>query len=302
MQSSRGHAAAHGIPLGGIVLLIAGLSAAAFSGALMKLLTETMPPLLIVWFRFTGYFVLMVPVVALMSRQPFWSIPRPGMQILRGLTMIGATVLFVSGARTLGFADAVAILYAYPFLLTLAAPWVLGEKVSTAAWAGVAGGFLGVLVVVRPSFDGVGLDAVLVFGCACLVAMQLAINRKLGEVADPLATSCYGAFVAMCVTTLALPWLWQPVTTHELLILGLLAITGAVSQTAMVMAFMRTPASDLAPFTYSEIVSAVVFGVLIFGTWPDMWSWIGIALIVAAGIGVARAMSLKTTARRTPKV
>lgn len=290
------------LPLGGVLLLVGGLSAAALSGALMKVLAETMPPLLIVWLRFTGYFLLMVPVVALLSRKSVWPVPRPGLQVVRGLTMIGATVLFVSGAKTLGFADAVAILYAYPFLLTLAAPWVLGEKVSIVAWAGVIGGFVGVLIVARPGFDGIGLDAALVFGCACLVAAQLAINRKLGAVADPLVTSCYGAGVAMCVTTLALPWLWQPVAPDTLLLLGALALTGAISQTAIVMAFMRTPASDLAPFTYCEIVSAVVLGVLIFGTWPDMWSWVGIALIIASGIGVARSMKMRTTPRRVPKV
>lgn len=283
-------------------MIVAGLSAAAFSGALMKLLADTMPPLLIVWFRFAGYFLLMLPVVLWRSGRRVLPVPRPGMQLLRGLSMAGATVLFVSGARTLDFADAIAILYAYPFFLTLLAPWLLGEKVSLAVWAGVAGGFLGVLLVVRPSFDGVGLDAVMVLGCALLITSQLIINRKLGAVADPLVTSCYGAGVALLATSLALPGFWQPVPVGDWGVLALLGLTGAVSQTAIVLAFARTTASDLAPFTYTELISAVLFGWLIFGTLPDRISWAGIGLIGLSGIAVARAMAMRNMPRRVPRI
>lgn len=291
----------NGLPLQGILLIVFGLSAAAFSGAMMKLMAETMPPVLIVWFRFTGYFLLMLPLLA-WRRARVFPVPRPGMQLLRGLCMAGSTVCFITGAQTLDYANAIAILYAYPFFLTLLAPWMLGEKVSLPAWAGVAGGFLGVLIVVRPSFAGVGTDALWVLACALLVTSQLILNRKLGSVADPLVTSCYGAAIAMMVTATSLPWLWQPVPVSDWGILALLGVTGAVSQTAIVLAFARAPASDLAPFTYTEIVSAVVFGLLVFGTWPDWVSWIGIALIIASGVAVARAMAMRNTPRRVTKI
>ena len=291
-----------GVPLRGIVMIIAGLSAAAFSGALMKLLADTMPPTLIVWFRFAGYFLVMLPVVLVRSGRAVLPVPRPGMQLLRGLCMAGSTVLFISGARTLDYADAIAILYAYPFFLTLLAPWLLGEKVSLAAWAGVAGGFLGVLLVVRPGFAGIGLDALMVLGCSILVTSQLVINRKLGAVADPLVTSCYGAGVATLVTSAGLPWLWQPVPVEDWGILALLGVTGAISQTAIVLAFARTAASDLAPFTYTELISAVLFGWLLFGTLPDWISWAGIGLISLSGIAVARAMAMRNMPRRVPRI
>lgn len=291
----------NGLPAQGILLIVFGLSAAAFSGALMKIAAETMPPLLIVWFRFTGYFLLMLPLLA-WRRARVWPIPRPSLQFVRGLCMAGSTVCFITGARTLNYADAIAILYAYPFFLTLMAPWMLGERVSLAAWLGVAGGFLGVLIVVRPGFEGVGTDALWVLTCALLVTAQLILNRKLGSVADPLVISCYGACVAMLVTAPSLPWLWQPVPVEQWGLLALLGLTGSISQTAIVLAFTRAPASDLAPFTYSEIVSAVVFGFLVFGTWPDWISWAGIALIIASGVAVARAMAIRNTPRRVPKI
>ena len=292
----------NGLPLSGILLIVFGLATAAFSGGLMKIAAETLPVVLIVWFRFTGYFLIMVPVVAWRSRNRIFPVPRPGMQVLRGFCMAGSTICFITGAQTLDYADAIAILYAYPFFLTLLAPWLLGEKVSLPAWAGVAGGFLGVLIVVRPSFDGVGTDALWVLACSLLVTGQLVLNRKLGSVSDPLVTSTYGAFIAMVVTATALPWLWQPVPAEIWGVLMLLGLTGAISQTAVVLAFSRAPASDLAPFTYTEIVSAVVFGYLMFGTLPDVLGWAGIALIVISGVAVARAMAMRNTPRRVPKI
>ena len=294
----------NGLPLSGILLIVFGLSTAAFSGGLMKIMSETMTPVLIVWFRFTGYFLVMLPIVAWKARRGtrVFPVPRPGMQGLRGICMAGSTVCFITGAQTLDYANAIAILYAYPFFLTLVAPFLLGEKVGLAAWAGVVGGFIGVLIIVRPSFDGVGTDALWVLACSLLVTSQLVINRKLGAVADPLVTSCYGAFIAMTLTAFSLPWVWQPVGWEDAWILVLLGVTGAISQTTIVLAFTKAPASDLAPFTYTELVSAVVFGFLMFGTLPDALSWAGMALIVISGVAVARVMAMRNTPRRVPKI
>ena len=101
---------------------------------------------------------------------------------------------------------------------------------------------------------------------------------------------------------LTLPFAWQPVTAAQLGILALMAVTSAISQTLMIMALARAPASDLAPFTYSEIVSAVLIGLVMFGTLPDMLSWAGIGLITLSGGVVARAQALRAVVRRQPKI
>lgn len=292
----------NGVPVRAIAIIVFGLAAAALSGGLMKMLSETLPPVLVVWFRFAGYFLMMLPIVLWRSGLRVLQVPRPGMQLVRGFCMAGSTIFFLSGARTLDYADAIAILYAYPFFLTLLAPFLLGERVSLAAWFGVTGGFIGVLLVVRPSFAGVGVDALMVLACALLVTSQLIINRKLGAVADPLAISCYGAAVATVVTSVSLPWVWQPVPVSDWGLVVASCVAGAVSQTMIVVAFSRTAASDLAPFTYTELISAVIFGWLLFGTLPDWISWVGIALICASGVAVARAMAMRNMPRRVPRI
>jgi drug/metabolite transporter (DMT)-like permease len=164
----------------GILLVVAGLSLAALTGALMKTLTTDMSPMLIGWFRFTGYFLIMVPFALHRVGRRAFRPPRIGIQVLRGLLLVAGNLSFMFGVRGLDFADAIAILYVYPFLMTLLAPMVLGERVSLTGWAGVFGGFAGVLLVMRPEFGNLDVNALLVLGTGGVVALQMLMNRKLG--------------------------------------------------------------------------------------------------------------------------
>ena len=286
----------------GILLIVLGLSMAALTGALMKSLTSELSPMLIGWFRFTGYFLIMVPIaLARVGRRAFKP-PRVGIQIMRGLLLAVGTLSFMTGVRDLDYADAIAILYVYPFLMTLMAPLILGERVSAIGWVGVFGGFGGVLLVVRPEFRNFDVSALYVLFTGFLVALQMLLNRKLGTLSDPAVISMWGALVASLVVMLTLPFGWQPVTAAQLGILALMALTSAISQTLMIMAFSRAPASDLAPFTYSEIVSAVLIGFVMFGTLPDTLSWAGIGLIMLSGVVVVRAQAARAVVRRQQKI
>jgi drug/metabolite transporter (DMT)-like permease len=208
----------------------------------------------------------------------------------------------MTGVRHLDFADAIAILYVYPFLMTLMAPLILGERVRLIGWVGVFGGFGGVLLVMRPEFRNFDVSALYVLFTGFLVAVQMLLNRKLGTLSDPAVISMWGSLVAALILLLTLPYAWQPVTTMQLGILALMAVTSAISQTLMILAFSRAPASELAPFTYAEIVSAVLIGFIMFGTLPDLMSWSGIGLITLSGIIVARAQAGRTVLRRQPKI
>jgi drug/metabolite transporter (DMT)-like permease len=286
----------------GILLLVLALSLAAFGGALMKTLTGELSPMLIGWVRFTGFFLIITPVALARVGRRALRPPRPGVQIVRGLLHAASNVCFVSGVFYLNFADAIAILYVYPFLMVMMAPAVLGERVSVTGWLGVAGGFGGVLLVMRPDFQSFDIGAILVLTAGFLIALQMLLNRKLGVLSDPTVISMWGALAAALVLSLTLPFVWQPITAPQLGILALTALTGAISHTLMILAFSRAPASDLAPFTYSEIVSAVLIGLVMFGTLPDMVSWSGIALITLSGVIVARAQAARIVLRRQPKI
>lgn len=286
----------------GILLIVLGLSIAAMTGAIMKLLSEDLSAYQITWFRFFGFALVLLPLVYVRIGRAAMRPARPRMQIFRGITMASSTLAFVVGARSIDYADAIAILYAYPFLLTLLAVIFLGERVGLIGWLGVVGGFIGVLLVMRPSFSAFNSGSLFVFLCAAIVSIQMVLNRKLGTISHPLVTSLWGALAAALALTFFLPFYWQPVHREHLLLIGLLVISGTLNQTLIVFAFAKAPASTLAPFTYFEIVAAVIIGFVVFGTFPVWVSWLGILLITASGLLVAHSLPGRHAPRRQPKI
>lgn len=283
-------------------MVIIGLSIAAFAGAIMKLLGNQISAYQVAWFRFAGMSVILLPYLIWRYGLAGLKPARPMIQLARGLTMAGATTAFVIGAQTVDYADAIAILYAYPFLLVVIAVMFLGEHANWSVWIGVAGGFAGVLLVMRPEFDQINSGNLYIFVCAVIVSVQLALNRKLSIVSPPLVTAFAGAICAALVLTLMLPGSWQPIPDSAWLYIGVLIISGSINQTLLVYAFAHADASTLAPFTYFEIVSAVIFGYLFFGTLPTMLSWMGICLITAGGMYVSRALRMRNISRRGTKI
>jgi drug/metabolite transporter (DMT)-like permease len=159
----------------------------------------------------------------------------------------------------------------------------------------VAAGFVGALIVIRPSYGVFGPIALLPLAAASLFAVYLLLNRRLARFDTPL-TMQFSAGVAGTLTmTLLLPlgaalgeenltpsagdaWAWTLMAS-----IGLLATFGHLM---VVQAFRAAPASLLAPFQYLEIVSATILGYALFGDFPDPWKWLGIAIIVASGVYV----------------
>jgi len=285
----------------GIVMVMIGLSLAAFVGALMKMLGSQISPIQIAWFRFTGMTIILLPYLIWRYGVARLKPERPLIQMLRGLTMAGGTVAFVTGAQTVDFADAIAILYAYPFLLVVIAVVFLGETAHWSIWIGVLTGFIGVLLIMRPEFGEINTGTIYIFSCAIIVSIQLSLNRILGTVSNPLLTACMGAAFASLLLTILVPDTWQPIPHDAWFFIVLLVLVGAINQTLLVYAFTYANASTLAPFTYFEIVSAVIFGYLFFDTLPTILSWVGILLIVSGGMYVAHALHKNSITRRGTK-
>jgi drug/metabolite transporter (DMT)-like permease len=286
----------------GIIMIMLGVSIAAFSGVTMKILGDQITATQVAWFRFLGMSIILAPYLIWRYGLKGLKPARPIVQIIRGLTMAGGTSFFVIGSQTVDYADAIAILYAYPFLLVIIAVLFLGERANWTVWIGITTGFLGVLLVIRPEFNQINIGSVYIFICAIIIGIQFALNRKLGAISPPLITAFFGSLCATITLTLLLPSSWQAVPDEAWLYIGLLIFSGTINQVLLVYAFVYADASTLAPFTYFEIISAVIFGYIFFDTLPSTLSWVGIFLITAGGLYVARALHLNNISRRTPKI
>ena len=272
----------------GIILVVIALALAAFGGGLMKLLTDSLSPVMIAWARFCGSSLILLPFVIWHVGGIRLTPHRPLIQTVRGVLMALGNIAFIFGVQQLDYANAIAILYVYPFIMVFLAPFVLGEKVGITGWIGVIGGFGGVVMVMRPDVTGLDYHALFVFVSGAMIAIQMLLNRLLGARSNPMVAALWGSMVAAIILTPFVPFFWSALTSTEVAILALLAVTASVSQTLMILGMGRAAAGDVAPFTYTEIVSGIVLGFLMFGTLPDALAFMGMALIVISGILVAR--------------
>ncbi len=282
-----------------VLLLVAGLVTASLSGALLKLMASELNVAVMTFGRYAGYLVILLPIAVWRYGRQVIFPPHAPTQFLRATLILGATLSFVFAVRYLPLANAVAILYIYPFLVALLSPWLLAERASPAAWLGVVCGFAGVLIVMRPDLGVLNVGTIAAIATGVFYAFHIIITRKLANAAPALVSNSYMALVAFVLIS-PLAWLfWQPVSLKQAAILFVMGAVNAVAHLLIINAFARASAPALAPFTYAEIVAAVGWGILFFADIPDAITFIGIAVIIASGVIVSLSGNLgRLIARR----
>ena len=260
-----------------------------------KLATQTVPSGEVSLARFAVQFALLAPVVAWQGKMRWRGGRIMVLQALRGVLMGIATVAFITALSYMPVADAIAIFFVEPLILTLLSAWVLREQVGWRRIAACLVGFAGALIVVRPSFEELGWVAALPLVTACTFAVYLLLTRKLAQGEDPIAMQAWAGLFGMLFLACVLvagegsgsavfdpTW---PDARGWALMLGV-GVMATISHVFLVFAFRFAPASTLAPLQYLEIVAATTFGYLVFGDFPDALKWLGIAIIVGSGLFV----------------
>lgn len=213
----------------------------------------------------------------------------------RGALIALATLFFFTALTELPVADAMAIFFVEPMILTLLSGPVLGERIGWRRYAACAVGFGGALLVIQPSFQEVGWVAAAPLGTALCFAFYLILTRRITQRAGLIEVQFWaGLFGA---ATLAIGMLaagdligggLAAPPASALWMLAGVGLCATVAHLLLTGAFARAPASVLAPFQYLEIVGAVAFGYLVFGDFPDPLKWLGVAIIVGSGLVILR--------------
>lgn len=280
-------------PLAGVLILV--LSSWALSGldASGKWIMGFGVPLLIMcWFRYVVHLCLVLTLVLPVKGRRVLRSTRPKAQILRGTVMMLATFSFFSALRYLPQAEATAINFLAPLLVLSVAPWLLKEPPRLSRWVAAGVGFLGVLIIIRPT-GGLHPMGVL-FGLitACMFATQYIVTRRVA-VDDAMTTLIWSGAVGSLCLTIALPFILpaalpalRQLTAFQWLILVSTGFWGCLGHLLQIQAYQRASASLLAPFVYLQIVAAAALGWMIWGQFPDLFTWIGIAVVCASGITI----------------
>lgn len=281
--------------------MIAAMSVVPFMDVIAKELSGHLPLMQIVWARYFFHFCLILPVV-LLRYGPRQLLPRrPLLQLLRGALLLASTILFFAAIARMPLADALALVFVSPLVVTALSPWLLGESVGLRRRIAVIVGFLGAMLIVRPGVDGLQWPALLALGAGCVFGLYILSTRRLAGSAPPLVTLTYTAAVGALVMSFIAPSDWVTPSLTDLGAMGLMGLIAATGHFLLIKAFDYAPASLLAPFTYSEIIMTTFLGLVVFGDFPGPWTWAGVAILIGSGLYISLRERVVGAASQPPK-
>lgn len=269
---------------GSILMVTAAMGCFAASDTIVKYLAPRLPAVQIAWFR---YVFLAASILPFMSKG-LGRLDRShyAVQFGRGFCLMASALLLIAGLSHLPLAEATALAFASPLFVTLLSRILLNERVDALGWAVVGLGFLGVLIVMRPTAAGFKIAALLPVASSLAWAFGMILTRKTAA-HDTSTTMLYSSAVGLVLLGgAALPSMVIPRGLDALMV-GSMAMLWVAAQWLVLIAYQRSHASRLAPFSYTQLLFATVLGGLMFGHWPDPVSLGGIALIVGCGLVAA---------------
>ncbi|MSO75581.1 MAG: DMT family transporter [Alphaproteobacteria bacterium] len=276
-----GHVAA---PVRGIIYMVLGSALYTVNDAAMKWLTAGYPVGELLALRGVFGFLPLLYLIARAGGPASLSIRSWRWQSFRSVFVVASTFLFITGLNYLPLADAIAIGFASPLFITAMARPFLAEQVGWRRWSAVAVGFVGVIIIIRPGGEGFHGAGLVIVAAALVGAVRDIITRRITATESSLATSFFTISATVLAGLATLPFGWVMPTSQDFALMVLCGILIGVSQYLVIESFRLTEVAVIAPFKYSSLLWAVLFGYLVWGETPDRWTALGSAIVVASGI------------------
>lgn len=283
---------------GGILLIILATLSFATLDTATKHATQLVPVLMLLWFRYAFQAVVTFALRFPIQKKALFATPNPRFQTLRGVLLLCTSACSFFGLQFLPVGEFTAIAMLSPMAATAMAAWVLKNHVSQSRWMLMGLGLFGVLLVVRPGGQVFGWALLFPVVMVTTYAWFQVLTSRLSGDENPYTTHFYTGLVGALVMSPALLWSWRTEALltywHWFVVVGFF---GTFGHLMLIRAFNRASAVVLTPYLYTQIAFATLMGWLVFSHVPDIWAWIGIAVVAASGIGsgvlTAREASLK---------
>lgn len=294
--------------LAAILIMSAAMIIVPVMDIIAKYLSAELPPLEITFGRFFFQFLICVVLALVLRDKTVLKPKRPFINMLRGIALALASLAFFTSLKFMPLATAMAIFFIEPIILTVLAAVILKEKFGIRRVIAILAGLSGVLLILSPSFEDVGAAVFLPMLAATFFASYLLINRRYAgqdslltvQITTGLAGSLVLGIALIVCSLLGLPgFTFIMPSTNQLLLLVIIGAISFVGHAMVVIAFQKAEASLLAPLNYLEIVSAAILGLVVFGDFPDLQMWIGIAIIVSSGLYIAHRERIRS--KRPPQ-
>lgn len=247
--------------------------------------TSGYPVIEVIWARYVFAFVFMLAMFLPRSGLKLFSIHRLDTQVVRGLLLFFSSFLFFHGVVYLPLATAAAISLSSPIIVTALSSRLLGEPVGPRRWAAVVVGFIGAMIVVRPGHADFDWHVLLIVASTICSSFYQIFSRRYGQTERPDASATLATIVGTVAATPFVPFEWVMPTTswHMVLFVGM-GIMAGTGHYFLTIAYSQAPAAVVSPFNYTQLIGSAVLGFIVFHELPDVWTWVGAAVIIASGL------------------
>lgn len=286
----------------GIAMMLLGFFLFAANDALGKWLLATASVGQLMLARAVVGLSVVGGLLAPAGLQPLRTQPRIGLQVVRGFLSAAESALFFWALTFLPLADVMTYYLAGPIYVTALSPWLLGEHVGWRRWLAVIVGFIGVVIAIQPGQESFSWGALAALTGSFAYACFMVATRKLAATdARVLMGWQLVAALAVGLALLAVQG-WNPVRPVDLALMAVLGLGSLLGNSCVNISLKLAPAAVVVPYQYSLIIWGVLMGYLVFGEMSDMPTFIGAAVIIAAGLFIFfREQHLRRQAVRSPK-
>jgi drug/metabolite transporter (DMT)-like permease len=270
----------------GVACMILSLFVFMLSEAITKWLTQGYPIGQIVFVRSFFFFVPILATIGIRKEWRSLRIQNWHLQGLRALLFVASTFLIVAAIKLLPLANAVAFIHSAPIMITVLAALLLRERVEVHRWRAVTIGFIGILIMTRPTADAFQLSALIAIGAAAATALRDIVTRKLSRTETTTATLAFSTATLIFAAGLTTPFFWTSLTAFDLVLMAASGVLMGTAHYLLIEAYRWSEAGIVAPFKYTSLVWATLLGYLIWGDLPDRWVIAGAVLIIGSGLYV----------------
>jgi drug/metabolite transporter (DMT)-like permease len=211
---------------------------------------------------------------------------RLGLQLLRSMFLVGATLLFWAAIKSIPLADATAISFIGPLMVTALSMPILKEQVDRRRWTAVLIGFVGALFIIRPGLGMAEPAALLPLASATCFALYAICTRILNRWDGWATTLVWSASAGLVLLSALAPFNWRMPDARGWAEFAFLGFISSVGHMLLILAYARANASILAPLSYIQLIWSTVMGLVLFGNFPDAWTLAGGTVIAASGLYV----------------
>jgi drug/metabolite transporter (DMT)-like permease len=271
----------------GALWLVSGGFIFTCNGVMIRLLSEQIESVQTAFFRAFFSMLMLLPLMASGQVSP-WHSKRIGGHFWRTTMGTVSMVLGFYALSMLPLADATALGFSQPLFSVCAAALILREKVRWRRWSATVVGFIGVLVMVRPGAGSLQPGALVALANALTVSLSILLVRRLSDSESPLMILTQFAIWSTLLLAVPAIWVWRwPSAWGWVLAVGVSA-SATIGQYFWVQAFKAGEMSAVAPFEYLRLPFAVFMGWLIFGQMPEIWTYVGAAIVIASALYIAQ--------------